>query len=185
VTTASVPGGAAPARRLVCRSRCRALLAAGVLAGSLAACSTPSSPGGQVAQWVSDNQFGATIGTLLADGSRVLRVIGRHQGAGALKAACGVLESDAGSAGGVLPTPDQQLTATLQQAVTDDLQAAGRCYGATPADGAALAAAGRAIVRADALLEQAVQEISGLTGQVPSTTTTTAPGGGGGDPFGF
>jgi hypothetical protein len=167
------------------RSRLGVVVGAGVLAVATAACSSASSPGSQVAQWVSANQFGSTIGTLLADGARVERVIAEHQGTGALKASCGVLESDAGTAGGVLPTPDRQLTSTVQAAVRDELDAAGHCYGVAPTDTAALTTADRDIVRADALLEQAVQEISGLTGRVPSTTTTTTPGGGGGDPFGF
>jgi hypothetical protein len=169
------------------RARGRRVALVGVLGAAvlLASCSSPADPGPRVQQWVTDNDFGSTIGTLLTDGTRVDKVISGHPTSGALKAACGVLESDAGTAGGVLPTPDQQLTNTLRDAVADELAAAGRCYGAAPTATAVLQTSERDITKADALLEEAVQQISSLTGQVPSTKTTSTPDVGNGDPFGF
>lgn len=187
-----VPSAWGEGRRLsrpgrVRKGRGRRVALVGVLGVllTLASCSSPANPGPRVQQWVTDNDFGSTIGTLLVDGKRVETVIAGHPTSGALKAACGVLESDAGTAGGVLPTPDQQLTTTLHQAVTDDLAAAGQCYGAAPTATGVLQTSERDINKADALLEEAVQQISSLTGKVPSTKTITTPGGGDGDPFGF
>lgn len=152
----------------------------------LASCSTSAPLGAQVAQWESVSGFGSTIGTLVGDGARVVTVVHRGQGTGALKASCGVLEAAASSADATLPAPVTQLTTTLSGAFHDELAAAGLCYGAAPTDRATLTHAIADVVRADAQLEQAVQLVSGLTGKVPSTTTTTTPGGGaGGDPLGF
>lgn len=166
--------------------RLAAVSAAVALAAGLASCSSPPSLGARVTQWVSANQFGQSVGTLLADNQRIVTVVRQGQGAGALRASCGVLESDASTADGSLPTPDTQLTAALNQAFHDEAAAANRCYGASPAEHAVLQATVRVLTRADALLESAVQQVSGITGTVPPTTTTTVPGGGGGgDPFGF
>lgn len=160
-------------------------VAVAAIAVTLSACSSPASLPSKVAQWASGNGFGGNVGTLLGDGARVDRVVEQGQGSGALKASCGVLEDDASTADGTLPTPDASLTDALSRAFQDDAAAANLCYGASPADQAALARAVRDVTKADALLESAVQQFSGLTGKVPSTTTTTTPGGGDGDPFGF
>lgn len=141
---------------------------------ALAACSSGStSVSARVSQWVSSEGFGASVGTLLGDGGRVIRSVELKQGAGALRADCGVLEDDASTAAGNLPTPDQTLTDTLQRAYRTELAAAAACYGASPADQRRLDQALKDVTSADALLEQAVQQVSGVTGRVPSTTPTT------------
>lgn len=170
-------------RRLLAR-----LAVFGVLASSavgLAACSNGSASASvRVSQWVSSEGFGSSVGTLLGDGGRVIRSVELKQSAGALRADCGVLEDDASTAAGNLPTPDQTLTDTLQRAYRTELAAAAACYGASPNDRQRLDQTLKDVTSADALLEQAVQQVSGVTGRVPSTTTTTTPGGAdNGDPF--
>jgi hypothetical protein len=153
------------------------LALSGALAGAtlgLAACSSGSaSASARVGQWVSSEGFGSSVGTLLGDGGRVIRSVELRQSAGALRADCGVLEDDASTAAGNLPTPDQNLTDTLQRAYRTDLAAAAACYGASPADRRRLDQALEDVTSADALLEQAVQQVSEVTGRVPSTTATT------------
>lgn len=165
----------------------RATAAAVVLAvgATVAACGGGNaSLRSRVDQWESANAFGQTVGTLLGDSARVRAVVQRGQGPAALRTVCGVLEGDASTAGGTLPTPVVQLTTDLDRAYRDDVAGASLCYGA--GDPATVSRALSAITRADALLEQAVQLVAGVTGTVPVTTTTTTPGGGaGGDPFGF
>ncbi len=183
----SAAHGAVRASRRVRSRRSAAALVGLVLAGSgAAACGAAAAdPGARVVQWMSTSGFGSSVGTLLGDGGHVAEVVHRHLGAGALKAWCGVLESDAASAAGKLPSPDAALTTALDRAYRADQAAATGCYGASPSDTAALARSLADVNTADAYLEQALQRVTGLTGRVPSTTTTTVPGGGGGDPLGF
>lgn len=168
-------------------ARAAAGLSCVAVAVVLSACgSSAPTLGAKVSRWSSANGFGSTVGTLLGDGALVQRVVRQQMGSGALKAACGVLETDAATADSVLPTPDTQLTSAINGAITADATAANLCYGASAADQASLQRAVADVTRADALLESAVQQVSSLTGQVPSTTTTTVPGGAtNGDPFGF
>lgn len=178
-------GAGLPAVRARGAGRLAVVVAGMAVAVALSGCSQTGDLSARVAQWASGSGFGSNVGTLLGDGARIDRVVDQGQGSGALKASCGVLEDDASTADGTLPTPDTQLTSALSTAFGDDVAAADLCYDASPADQVALARAVRDVTRADALLESAVQQYSGLTGKVPSTTTTTVPGGGGGDPFGF
>lgn len=183
----SAPSGRSSGRRAGWPAKAALVAVLAVTATTLSACGGGSSASlsSRVSQWASANGFGSTVGTLLGDGSRVVRVVRLAQGSGSLKASCGVLETDSAKADSLLPTPDTQLTAALNGAITGDATAADLCYSAAPTDTAALDRAVADITRADALLESAVQQVSGLTGHVPSTTTTTIPGGAGGDPFGF
>lgn len=162
-----------------------ALVLLAVAGLGLSACSGGHSGAtAQVEQWVSSNSFGSSVGTLLADGGRVIEAVESNQAEGVLRTDCGVLEDDASSAAGDLPTPDQHLTNDLGQAFKADLAAAGECYSSHAVSPQQLERAVRSVTRADALLEQAVQQVSNDTGKVPSTTATT-PSGGGGDPLGF
>jgi hypothetical protein len=151
----------------------------------LGACSGgPSGARAQVEQWVSSNSFGSSVGTLLADGGRVIEAVESNQAEGVLRTDCGVLEDDASGDAGNLPTPDQHLTSDLGQAYKADLAAANECYSSHAVSPQQLERAVRSVTKADALLEQAVQQVSNDTGKVPSTTATT-PSGGGDDPLGF
>lgn len=169
------------ARRGLPKQLLARLAVVGVVAGSaigLTACSSASASASvRLSQWVSSEAFGSSVGTLLGDGGRVIRSVELKQSAGVLRTDCGVLEDDASTAAGNLPTPDQTLTDTLQRAYRTELAAAAACYGASPADQERLDQALKDVTSADALLEQAVQQVSGVTGRVPSTTTTTVPGG--------
>lgn len=161
---------------------------AGILVAGVGAAGCGGPAAGQrarVGQWMSTTGFGSAVGTLLGDGTHIAAAVGRHAGAGTLKAWCGVLESDAATAAGNLPSPDAALTSALDHAYQADQAAAAACYGASPSDVTELDRSVSEINVADAFLEQAVQHVSALTGQVPSTTTTTVPGGAGGDPLGF
>ncbi len=157
-----------------------------VAAVGVAGCgSSAAGPSTRVGQWMSTSGFGSAVGTLLGDGTHVVAVVRHHAGASTLKAWCGVLENDAATAAGNLPSPDAALTSVLDHAYQADQKAAAACYGASPSDVTELDRSVAEINVADAYLEQAVQHVSALTGQVPSTTTTTVPGGAGGDPLGF
>lgn len=174
--------------RVVRGVRRLAAVAALVVAGTgAAACSATAGAdaGTQIAQWMSSSGFGSSVGTLLGDSGHISQVVDRHLGSGALKAWCGVLESDTAKAAGELPSPDAVLTSVLDHAYRSAQAAATTCYGASATDTTALHRSLADLNTADAYLEQAVQRVSSLTGKVPSTTTTTVPGGGGGDPFGF
>lgn len=151
---------------------------------TLAACSgSGKGAAAQVSSWVSTDGFGSSVGTLLGDGGRVIEAVESKQAAGVLRTDCGVLEDDASTADGNLPTPDQALTDDLQQAYKADLAAANECYSSHAVTRQRLEEAVRSVTRADALLEQAVQQVSNATGKVPSTATTTSSGSD--DPLGF
>jgi len=175
-------GSEHPQRRAV-----RLLIGGVVLAGGLglSACSSgSSSASAQITQWVNTNGFGSSVGTLLGDGGRIIEAVESNQAPGVLRTDCGLLEDDASSAAGNLPTPDQALTDALEGAYKADLVAANECYSSHAAGAQRLKEAVGSVTKADALLEQAVQQVSSATGRVPSTTTTTSPGGDG-DALGF
>lgn len=156
-------------------------VAAAVAAGAGACGGGGASLRTRVDQWASVNAFGQTVGTLLGDGQRVQVVVHEGKGPAALRTVCGVLEADASTAGGTLPTPVTQLTTDLNLAYRGYVAGASLCYGA--GNPATVTRSLAAITRSDALLEQAVQLVTQLTGTVPVTTTTTIPGGGAGVGF--
>ncbi len=155
-----------------------ALVALSAMALGLSACAGPDETGTlvhRVQAWTSGTGFGQTVGTLYGDGQRVSAVVAERHGTGAIHTACGVLETDAGTADSNLPTPDEQLTAELSQAVELDYRAATDCYTAGATDGRLLAQSAALRSSADALLRRSVALVESITGHTVSTTTTTNP----------
>ena len=132
--------------------------------------------------WLTAQSGGTAIGTVSVDSRNVTSVLAHHNTPGSIRAACGVLTTDAQTAIGNLPTPDQTLTQELNSAYEDAAAAGTDCYNGAGSNKALLARSARERAELPALLQVAVERIAALTGQVPSTSTT-APTDVGGDPF--
>jgi hypothetical protein len=72
------------------------------------------SPAHRMSVWVTGTNFGADIGTLVADNARIAKVV--PNGSGAVHAACGTLVTDAEMANTELPSPDPEVTDLLTKA---------------------------------------------------------------------
>jgi len=133
----------------------------------------------QVRSWVRGTGLGQSIGTLVADTSRVRLAVAQHKGASVLHTDCGVLVTDAEQANGELPTPDSQLTNLLSSGYTFAYEAGNDCYSSGDTNAGLLERADRERIKAEAKLDQAVQLVDQLTHGTLSTTTTTEPDDGG------
>ncbi len=158
--------------------RCPVPLAAVVLATvgavTLTSCAgqdQQGSPAHRMSAWVSGTGFGESIGTLVADNARIPKVVAN--GTGAVHAACGTLLNDAEAANSSLPSPDPDVTDLLARAYGLEGTAANQCYDAGSTDQKLLRESERNAVRAQALLDQALQRIRGVDGKMVPTTTTT------------
>ncbi len=129
--------------------------------------------------WANGTGLGQQIGTLQADGARITAVVTQNRGTGAVHADCAVLDTDASTANGSLPSPDTQVTNLLSQAYTLEGDAAGNCYNAGATNHQLLLTSSHQRVRAEALMDQALARITAVTGATVSTTTTTVPDVGG------
>jgi hypothetical protein len=132
--------------------------------------------------WVSGTNFGADIGTLVADNARIPKVV--PNGAGALHAACSTMLNDAEAANTELPSPDPEVTDLLTQAYGLEGTAANDCYNSGGTNTKLLTESRRDSIKAEALYNQVLQRIRVLDGQVPSTTTTVGNSGNSGGIFG-
>lgn len=160
-----------------------ALLALG--AGTLAGCASAEEtgpPGTRVASWLTAASGGTAIGTVSVDSRNVSSVLAHHNTPGSVRATCGVLTTDAQTAIGNLPTPDQTLTQDLDRAYEEAAAAGTDCYNGAGSSAKLLARSARERAELPSLLQVAVERIAVLTGRVPSTSTT-APTDIGGDPF--
>ncbi len=145
-----------------------------------------TSVAGRVRTWVSSADFGGSVGALLEDSGQIEKVVRLDEGPGALRAWCGVLEDDASTAAGHLPSPVTSVTDQLQRAYQLELAAANLCYGqpTAPPYPPRLTQALKDMTSAEGLMEEALQEVTELDGQVPSTTPAPpSEGPTGGDPF--
>ncbi len=170
--------------------RLRAAGSVALLGLALGAASCGGSGGasvaGRVRTWVSSADFGGSVGALLEDSSQIQKVVRLDEGTAGLRAWCGVLEDDASTAAGHLPSPDTSVTDQLQRAYRLELAAANLCYGepTAPPHPPRLTQALKDMTTAEALMEEALQEVTELDGHVPSTTPAPpSEGPTGGDPF--
>lgn len=153
-----------------------------VAALTLTGCAGPDETGTfahRVTAWVDGTQFGQNVGTLEGDGARITKVVDTHRGTGAIHTACGVLESDAGTAYATLPSPDTTLTLDVNQAVQLDEEAGTDCYNAGATNLSLLRTSAELRSQADTELRQAVERVESIIGGTVSTTTTTSPNDGG------
>lgn len=158
------------------------MAAAVVLLAGCAGQEQSGTPAHRISTWVSGTGAGSAIGTLEIDTRHIDQALARHDPVGVVRTICAVLASDGRTAYGTLPTPDSALTNDLAAAYQDAYLAGSTCYSA--GNNASLlrkSANERAAVVAK--LATAIERISSVTGQVPSTTTTTLPPGSTGDPF--
>ncbi len=140
------------------------------------------SPAHRMSVWVSGTNFGADVGTLVADNARIPKVV--PNGAGALHAACSTMLNDAEAANTELPSPDSEVTELLTRAYGLEGTAANDCYNSGGTDTKLLTESRRDSIKAEALYDQVLQRIRVVDGRVPSTTTTVGNSGNSGGIFG-
>lgn len=141
-------------------------------------------PAHQVTEWVSGAGAGSSIGTVDVDIKNVNLAFTQHDPAGEIRSVCGLLVTDAGTANGNLPTPDQQLSVDLSNAYATAYDAGTDCYNGSGGNQKLLATSATLRAKAQAQMATAIDRITAVTGHVPSTTTSTAPAGANVDPFG-
>jgi hypothetical protein len=132
--------------------------------------------------WVNGTNFGADIGTLVADNARIAKVV--PNGSGAVHAACGTLVTDAEMANTELPSPDPEVTDLLTQAYGLEGTAGNECYDAGSTNKKLLSQSARDAIKAEAIYNEVLQRIRAIDGKVPVTTTTTGNSGNSGGIFG-
>lgn len=142
------------------------------------------SPAHQLTEWVSEEAAGASIGTVEVDVKNINLAFSQHDPPGEIRSVCGLLVDDSGTANGNLPTPDQQLSNDLSAAYATAYDAGTDCYNGANGDEKLLATSTNLRAKAQSQMVTAINRITAVTGQVPSTTTTTAPAGSNIDPFG-
>lgn len=154
-------------------TRIATLVLAAAAALCLSAC-TGEDQQGSAAQrmdaWVRGTGLGESTGTLVADNARIAQVAPR--GSGALHGACATIVIDASAANSDLPAPDPTVTQLLSQAYGLEGTVGNECFDAA-GNPALLTKSVRGGIRADALLDEALQRIRAIDGKVPVTTTTT------------
>jgi hypothetical protein len=156
--------------------------AAAVTLTSCAGQDQMGSPAHRMSVWVNGTNFGADIGTLVADNARVAKVV--PNGSGAVHAACGTLVTDAEMANTELPSPDPEVTDLLTKAYGLEGTAGNECYDAGSTNKNLLARSARNAIKAEALYNEALQRIRAVDGKVPATTTTVGNSGNSGGIFG-
>jgi hypothetical protein len=136
----------------------------------------------QVSDWMTTSGGGAAIGQVEVDSRNVGLAVSRHDPASAIRTVCALLTTDAQTAIGNLPTPDNQLTNDLNQAYEDAAGAGTDCYNGA-SGGALLRRSASERAKLVPLLTTAVDRVVATTGHTPSTSTTLATDAGD-DPFG-
>jgi len=170
------------------RVRRRALgLALGccALAGTLAGCAgqeASGTPAQQVTTYMTQGGGGSGIGNVEVDSRNVALALAQHNQPAAIREVCALLSNDAQTAIGNLPTPDLQLTDALNTAYEEATAAGDDCYHGAGGDARLLAQSAAERAKLVTLLDAAVQIVTQVTGQTP-TTDTTVPPSGTGDPF--
>jgi len=157
-----------------------AAVTAAVAVGSLALAGCAGqeqagTPAHQVTEWVTGAGAGSSIGTVEVDIKNVNLAFSQHDPAGEIRSVCGLLVTDAGTANGNLPTPDQQLSDDLSNAYATAYDAGTDCYNGSGGNQKLLATSVTLRAKAEAQMATALARIAAVTGRVFSTTTTTAP----------
>ncbi len=129
-------------------------------------------PAARVATWVRGAGAGAAIGTLRVDAANVSQTLARHDPAAAIKTVCALLTTDAETALGNLPTPDEVLTNELNAAYEEAASAGDDCFAGSAGSAGLLARSARERARLASQLDTAVSRITAVTGHAPSTSTT-------------
>ena len=140
-------------------------------------------PAVRVTTWVNGASGGVAIGTVEVDARNVDLALAHHNTAAALRTVCALLTTDAQTAIGNLPTPDDQLTGDLNSAYEEGSAAGDDCYKGSEGNAALMRRSAEERKKLIPLLATAVDRIVVVTGHTPSTSTT-APSGAGNDPFG-
>ena len=162
-------------------------VAAAVAIGSmaLAGCAAQEQSGSlahRVTSWVAGAGAGSSIGTVEVDIKNVNLAFRQSDPPGEIRSVCGLVVTDAGTANGNLPSPDQQLSDDLSAAYATAYDAGTDCYNGANGDKKLLATSTALRAKAQSQMATALDRITAVTGKVPSTTTTTAPANI--DPFG-
>ena len=173
--------GAAPSGRW---ASCLVVVATGLALAGCAGVEQSGSPAHQVSTWVGGAGAGSAIGAVEVDIRNVDLALDQHDPTGELRSVCALLASDAATANGNLPTPDQKLTDDLSDAYATAYDAGNDCYNGSGGNDKLMATSAALRTKTVNQLATAVARITAVTGQVPSTTTTTAPAGSNADPFG-
>jgi hypothetical protein len=149
-----------------------------------AGCSVDSSAptAAQVSDWMTTSGDGAAIGQVELDSRNIGLALSRHDPAAAIRTVCALLTTDAQTAIGNLPAPDNQLTDDLNQAYEDAASAGTDCYNGA-SGGRLLGRSASERAKLVPLLNTAIDRVVATTGHTPSTSTTQ-PSDAGGDPFG-
>jgi hypothetical protein len=153
-----------------------------VLGGAgLGGCAEGGTSAQQVSSWVTDQGGGSSIGNVEVDARNVDLAIRQHDSAAAIREVCDLLANDGQTGVGNLPSPDQELTADLNNAFVDATEAGDDCYRGAAGNAALLARSTSERARLATLFSIVDQRIEAITGRTPTTETTTPPDDG--DPF--
>jgi hypothetical protein len=134
----------------------------GVGAASCAGEDEIGSASHRMTEWVKGTGLGEDIGTLVADNTRLPKVI--PNGTPAVHGACGTMLDDAEMANGELPSPDAQVTDWLSTAYGLEGTAANQCYNAGSTNPTLLAKAEKEMAHAQALYSRALIRIESRGG---------------------
>lgn len=140
-------------------------------------------PSVQMSGWLTTSGGGAAIGQVEVDSRNIDLALSHHNSPAALKTVCALLTTDAQTAIGNLPTPDNQLTNDLNTAYEDAATAGNNCYNGSDGSQSLLRKSAAERAQLGPLLATAVDRIVFITGHTPSTSTTLATGDNN-DPFG-
>ena len=139
----------------------RALVAATVLTASLAAAGCTSytgSPANQIREWAQQADVTANDAQLVADLGDFRRSVARGQ-LGEVTTNCAGLATDAGTADGNLPTPDNALTNQLNDAYEQFFNAGNDCAQATIMGSSRIVRANQRLTRGLAELRTAERKL--------------------------
>ncbi len=123
---------------------------------------------------MSSSGDGAAIGQVQVDAKNIDLALRDHNPASAVKTVCALLTTDALTAIGNLPSPDQPLTDDLNRAFEVGSAAGKDCYAGATGNASLLHRSAAERTRLVALVAVAVHRVTALTGHVPSTSTTQA-----------
>jgi hypothetical protein len=174
-----------PVRSLTLRRWLSAALLVTVASSMVAGCTLDQTgtPASQISGWLTTSGGGAAIGQVEVDSRNVNLAVSRHNSPAALKEVCALLTTDAQTAIGNLPTPDNQLTNDLNTAYEDAATAGNNCYNGSDGSKSLLRKSAAERAQLAPLLATAVDRIVYITGHTPSTSTTLSTGDNN-DPFG-
>jgi hypothetical protein len=174
-----------PVRSLTLRRWLSVALLVAVASSTVTGCTLDKTgtPASQISGWLTTSGGGAAIGQVQVDSRNVALALSHHNSSAAIKEVCALLTTDAQTAIGNLPTPDNQLTNDLNTAYEDAASAGNNCYNGSNGSKSLLRKSAAERAQLAPLLSTAVDRIVYITGHTPSTSTTLSTGGNN-DPFG-